>query len=536
MYSLLDYFIILGYFAVVIYIGLRTKRKVHSSEDFFLSGRSLPALTTGIAFVAANMGSFELMGAAANGAKYGMFSTHLAWIGCVPAMIFSGLVMVRFFYGSKARSVPEYLGLRFDEKTRALNAITFAFLTVFTSGLSLYGLAIVFHALFYWSINVCIWVSAVTVLSYVTLGGLRASIYTEVLQFFLIVIGVFPLSIMILFEFGGLSGLLNRLPENMAHTWIPVLHPEGNAYGGGLFSIVVCLGIASFAYWSTDFLVVQRALAAKDMDSAQKTPLIAAFPRMLLPFITILPGLAALVVIPEKLQGNYNMVMPLMLLKYYPVGLLGLGMTALLASFMSGMAGNVTAFNTVWTYDIYQSYIAPNRSDQHYLKVGRVVTVVGILISIGAAYMALGFYNIFDYWALVSTTFLAPPFAIFLLGVFTRSVKGTPAFIGMLTGILAAMVHFLLYRFGYLHYASDLLMDFYGGFYGFCVSLIVTVTLTAFQGIRRSEESLSATDFRGLVYWETPASQIKTQPWYRTPIAVAGAAAVLVIILNILFW
>jgi SSS family solute:Na+ symporter len=222
MYSLLDYFIIVAYFAVVIYIGLRTKRRVHNSEDFFLSGRSLPALTTGIAFVAANMGSFELMGAAANGAKYGMFSTHLAWIGCVPAMIFSGLVMVRFFYGSKARSVPEYLRLRFDEKTRALNAVTFAFLTVFTSGLSLYGLAIVFHALFHWSIDVSIWVSAVTVLFYVTSGGLRASIYTEVLQFFLIVIGVFPLSMMILFEFGGLSGLLNRLPrEYGAHLGLP---------------------------------------------------------------------------------------------------------------------------------------------------------------------------------------------------------------------------------------------------------------------------------------------------------------------------
>ena len=479
----LDYLVILFYFAVVIYIGIRTKRRVHSSEDFFLSSRSMSAFTTGVAFVAANMGSFELMGAAANGAKYGMFSTQLAWIGCVPAMIFSGLVMVRFFYGSKARSVPEYLRLRFDEKTRALNAISFAFLTVFTSGLSLYGLAIVFHALFHWPIDLSIWISAGTVLAYVCLGGLRASIYTEVLQFFLIVLGIFPLSIMILFQLGGLSGLLSRLPENMARTWVPVLHPEGTAYGGGVFSVVACLGVASFAYWCTDFLVVQRALAAKDMDSAQKTPLIAAFPRMLLPFITILPGLAALTVMPEKIQGNFNMVMPLMLLKYYPVGLLGVGMTALLASFMSGMAGNVTAFNTVWTYDIYQSYIAPNRSDLHYLKVGRIVTVVGILISIAAAYTALGFYNIFDYWSLVSTTFLAPPFAIFLLGVFTRSVKGTPAFIGMLTGILASMGHFALYRFGYLHYASELLMDFYGGFYGFCVSLIVTLGC---HGVRSS--------------------------------------------------
>jgi SSS family solute:Na+ symporter len=536
MYSPLDYLIILAYFAVVMYIGLRTKRTVHSSEDFFLSGRSLPALTTGLAFVAANMGSFELMGAAANGAKYGMFSTQLAWIGCVPAMIFSGLVMVRFFYGSKARSVPEYLRLRFDEKTRALNAISFAFLTVFTSGLSLYGLAVVFHALFHWPINLSIWVSAVTVLAYVTLGGLRASIYTEVLQFFLIVVGIFPLSIMILSEFGGFSGVLSRLPDNMAHTWTPVLQPEGTAYGGGLFSVVVCLGVASFAYWSTDFLVVQRALAAKDMDSAQKTPLIATFPRMLLPFITILPGLAAIVVIPEKVQGNYNMVMPLMLLEYYPAGLLGLGMTALLASFMSGMAGNVTAFNTVWTYDIYQSYIAPNRTDDHYLKVGRMVTVVGILISIAAAYTALGFHNIFDYWALVSTTFLAPPFATFLLGVFTRSVRGTPAFIGMLTGIIAAMVHFVLYRLGYLHYPSELLMDFYGGFYGFCASLVVTVALTMFERTRRSAESNTAPELRGLVYWETTASANKEQPWYRTPAALAWAAAVLVTVLNILFW
>ncbi|MFN8009691.1 MAG: sodium/solute symporter [Terriglobia bacterium] len=533
---LLDYIIILLYFGIVIFIGIRTKRTVHSSEDFFLSGRSMSVVTTSVAFVAANMGSFELMGAAANGAKYGMFSTQLAWIGCVPAMIFSGMVMVRFFYGSKARSVPEYLRLRFDEKTRALNAISFAFLTIFTSGLSLYGLAIVFHALFDWPIALSIWVSAGTVLAYVTLGGLRASIYTEVLQFFLIVLGIFPLSIMILIQFGGFSGLLSRLPEKMAHTWIPVIHPEGTPYGGGLFSVIVCLGVASCAYWCTDFLVVQRALAAKDMNTAQKTPLLATFPRMLLPFITILPGLAALLVIPEKIQGHYNMVMPLMLLEYYPAGLLGLGMTALLASFMSGMAGNVTAFNTVWTYDIYQSYIAPNRSDLHYLKVGRIVTVAGILISIAAAYTALGFYNIFDYWSLVSTTFLAPPFAIFLLGVFTRKVNGTSAFIGMLTGILASMAHFALYRFGFLHYASDLLMDFYGGFYGFCVSFVVTTGLAFFQQLRRPDGSPMARDLRGLVYWETPRSQDRTQSWYRTPWAMSVAAAALAIVLNIFFW
>ena len=283
----LDYAVLVVYFAVVLYIGLRTRRSVHTSDDFFLSGRSLPAWITGLAFMAANLGSFELMGLAANGAKYGMFTNQLYWIGSVPAMIFAGLVMVRFFYASKVRSVPEFLRLRFDEKCRALNAISFAFLTIFTSGLSLYGLAIVFHALFGWQLDLCIWISAGTVLFYVMSGGLRASIYTEVLQFFLMVGGILPLSVMALRSVGGLSGLLHRVPENMAHTWLPVLHPEGTPFGSGLTVIFTGLMVASFAYWSTDFLVIQRALAAKDLDAAQKTPLIATFPKMFFPILTV---------------------------------------------------------------------------------------------------------------------------------------------------------------------------------------------------------------------------------------------------------
>jgi SSS family solute:Na+ symporter len=525
-----DYLIIAAYFCTVIYIGLRVRGSVHSGEDFFLSGRSLSALTTGLAFVAANMGSFELMGASATGAKYGMFAAQLSWIGCVPAMIFSGLVMSRFFYGSKARSVPEYLRLRFDEKTRALNAINFAFLTVFTSGLSLYGLAVVFQVLFHWPVDLSIWISAGTVLTYVYLGGLRASIYTEVLQFFLIVVGTLPLSIILLSSLGGFKGLLSRLPENMAHTWTPILHPQGTAYGGGLFSVMVCLVVASCAYWSTDFLVIQRVLAAKDLESAQKTPLIAAFPRMLLPVLTVVPGLAALIVIPEQIKGNYNLAMPLMFLHYYPVGLVGIAMTALLASFMSGMAGNVTAFNTVWTYDLYQTYIAPNRSDAHYLRVGRVATVAGILISIAAAYTARGFPNIFDYWALVSTIFVAAPFATFLLGVFTRRVGGLAAFSGMLAGILATVAHYVLYRFGYLHYGSDLDMDFYGGFYGFCANLVIALTVSAFEPSHSSER------LEGLVYWDTPSPARTSMPFYRKPATLAVGATALVIVLNIIFW
>lgn len=526
----LDYLAILAYFGIVIYIGLRTKRSIHSSDDFFLSGRSLPVAITSVAYVAANMGSFELMGASATGAKYGMFATQLSWIGCVPAMVFSGLVMARFFYGSKVRSVPEYLRLRFDEKTRALNAVNFAFLTLFTSGLSLYGLAIVFHAIFRWPINLSIWISALTVLVYVYLGGLRASIYTEVLQFFLIVVGTFPLSLMALHSLGGISGVLGRLPENMAHTWRPILHPEGTPYGGGLFSVTVCMGIASFAYWSTDFLVVQRTLAAKDLDAAQKTPIIGSFPRMLLPSLTVVPGLAAQLSIPDQIRGNYNMALPLMLLHFYPVGLLGIGVTALLASFMSGMAGNVTAFNTVWTYDFYQTYLAPKRSDHHYVVVGRVVTVVGILVSIAAAYAGRAFPSIFDCWALVSTIFVAAPFATFILGVFTRHIGGTAAFAGMLAGILATAGHFALCHFGYLSYASDLMMDFYGGFYGFSVNLVTTLIVSWFEGPPPNQ------NLDGLVYWFTTHSATKAQPFYRNPTLLAIAALLLAIALNIIFW
>jgi len=523
----LDYLIIVIYFGVVIYIGFRTKRSVHTSQDFFLSGRSLPAWITGLAFMAANLGSFELMGFAANGAKYGMFTNQLYWIGSVPAMIFSGLVMVPIFYNSRVRSVPEFLRARFDEKCRQLNALSFAFLTIFTSGLSLYGLAIVFSALFHWSLTFSIWASAGTVLLYVFLGGLRASIYTEVLQLFLMVVGIFPLSVMALHSVGGLSGLLARVPDNMRHTWVPVLHPEGTPFGAGFFAIFVGLILASFAYWSTDFLVIQRALAAKSLDAAKKTPLIATFPKMLFPFLTVIPGLAALAVIPDKLQENYNMALPLMFLHYYPEGLLGLGMTALLSSFMSGMAGNVTAFNTVWTYDIYQNYIARGREDQHYLMVGRIVTVVGILISIATAYSARRFSNMFDYWALLSAIFVGAPFATFVLGIATRRVQGTAAFLGMLAGILVTIGHYVLYEVGYLHYGSELAMGFYGAAYGFFANVATAMVASLFQSPNQPLSTVRLT-------WQDPDQ--KPQRWYATAGAMAGGAALLMVVLNIVFW
>jgi solute:Na+ symporter, SSS family len=528
---LADYLVLGGYFALVLFIGAFLKDRIKSGEDFFLSGRSLPSWVTGISYMAANLGSLELMGFVANGAKYGMFTNQLYWIGSVPAMIFAGLVMTPFFYRNKVKSVPEYLRLRYDERTRTLNAGGFAVLTVLTSGINLYGLAIVFKVLFKWPINVSIFVAAGTVLLYVTWGGLRATIFNEVIQFFLIVIGLFPLSILALRAVGGPAGLAAHLPQSMLHTWLPVLHPAGTPYGGGLFSVIVPLGfVVSFAYWSTDFLVMQRAFAARDLDAAQKTPLIAAFVKACFPIFTVAPGLAALVLMPDLIKGNYNLTLPLLLVRFYPTGLLGLGITALLASFMSGMAGNVTAFNTVWTYDLYQTYIAPGRNDRHYLNIGRLTTVVGVALSIGTAYFALHFENMFDYWALLSSIFIGTSFATFFLGVFTKWVTSDGAFLGMLAGFATAIIHYVLYERGSIHYGSIMEMDFYDGTWGFAVNALVAM-LASWAGTRKRDQ-----DLQGLVFWLREKSKPSATGWYRQPVTLAVAVAVLTITLNLIFW
>jgi SSS family solute:Na+ symporter len=482
--TLADYAVIGVYFLAVLALGVMARRTVRSSDDFFLSGRTLPLWITGLAFMSANLGSFELMGFAATAAKYGTFTAQLCWLGSVPAMVFSGLVMVRLFYASGVRSVPEFLFQQFGEKCRAFNAITFAVLTILTSGLSLYGLALVLQAIWGWPLNWSIWISACTVLLYVASGGLRASIYTEVLQFFMMVAGILPLSVMLLSRLGGLSGLLGQLPDHLRYVWKPVLEPSSSAYGEGPASIFIALMIASCAYWSTDFLVVQRAMAAKDIDTAAKTPILAAFPKMLFPVLTVVPGLAALVLIPEQLKTNYNMALPLMFSQFYPPGLLGLGVVALLSSFMAGMAGNVTAFNTVWTYDIYKNYVAPSRPDEHYLRVGRLVTAAGILISVATAYSARSFPSLFDYWALLSGIFVGAPFGTFLLGAFTRGIPDTAAFAGMAVGVVTSIAHYYGYRWGLIHYGSGLAMDFWGAAFGVFANIGVAAALTRSRGGR----------------------------------------------------
>ncbi|HUS06456.1 MAG TPA: sodium:solute symporter family protein, partial [Bryobacteraceae bacterium] len=443
-----DYIILTLYFGFVLGIGWVIKRRVSTSEDFLTSGRSVPVWITSLAFIAANLGAQEVIGMCASGAKYGIMTAHFYWIGAIPAMLFVGVFMMPFYYGSRARSVPEYLKLRFDEKTRGLNAITFAIMTIFSSGISMYALGLLFQLVLGWSFTASVLLSAVIVLIYTFLGGLTSAIYNEVLQFFLIVLGFSPLAILAVAKAGGWQGLAANVPPVMTHSWRYMAHASDNPMGVDTFGMIAGLAfVLSFGYWCTDFLVIQRAMAARSMSDARRTPVIAAFPKMFMPFIVIVPGLAALALtrmnigyaLPAKGAGyDYDQALTTLMAQFYPSGMLGVGLTALMASFMSGMAGNVTAFNTVFTYDIYQSYIRRGAPDSHYLFVGRLTTIVGIALSVATAYLASHYNNIMDLLQLVFGFVNAPLFATFLLGMFWKRATAHGAFFGLLSGTGAA--------------------------------------------------------------------------------------------------
>src|SRR5579872_2494086 len=537
-----DYVILALYFAFVLGIGWFIRRRVSTSEDFLTSGRSVPVWITSLAFLAANLGAQEVIGMCASGAKYGIMTAHFYWIGAVPAMLFVGVFMMPFYYGSRARSVPEYLKLRFDEKTRALNAITFAVMTVFSSGISMYALGLLFQLVLGWSFTASVLLSAAIVLVYTFLGGLTSAIYNEVLQFFLIVLGFAPLAILATTKAGGWSGVAARIPEVMTHSWKHVGNPSQNPMGVEAFSLIAGLGfVLSFGYWCTDFLVVQRAMAADSMSAARRTPLVAAFPKMFMPFVVILPGIAAVALskmaVGYELPQNYNLVLTTLMAQFYPSGMLGVGLTALMASFMSGMAGNVSAFNTVWTYDIYQSYIHPRAADQHYLLVGRITTVVGVLLSVLTAYLATSFNNIMDMLQLVFSFVNAPLFATFLLGMFWKRATGHGAFTGLLAGTTgAALTHGLTVAEGKggwianLHqFPSTMAQNFWLAIVAWTMCFVVTIVVSL--ATRPKAES----ELHNLVYGVTDIPHEEVA-WWRRPAPLAIIVAVLLIGLNIIFW
>ncbi|MCI0662426.1 MAG: sodium:solute symporter family protein [Acidobacteria bacterium] len=596
----IDYTIIVIYFAFVLGIGYLLKNYMKTSTDFFLSGRSLPAWIAGLAFLSANLGAQEVIGMAASGAKYGIATSHFYWVGAIPAMIFVGIFMMPFYYGSRARSVPEYLKLRFDEKTRGLNAISFAAMTVFSSGVSMYAMGKLLQLLLGWDFNFSIIISALIVLAYTFLGGLTSAIYNEVLQFFLIVIGFIPLVTLGLMDVGGWEGLQARLATEavargyeagaLSDSWKHMGDPSSNPMGVEWFGLVMGLGfVLSFGYWCTDFLVVQRAMAADSMSSARRTPLIAAFPKMMFPFLVILPGMLAISIgsagsnantetavvmrqadstslntprqgiIPAKIdektgqpvvgsdgkvQYDYDLAIPKMLERYFPSGLLGLGLVALLASFMSGMAGNTTAFNTVWTYDIYQSYINRNASDQHYLWMGRMATIFGLAISVAAAYIASQFNNIMDVLQLVFAFVNAPLFATFMLGMFWKRATGHGAFFGLLSGILAATAHHGLtlpigsavgVKGGFLgsvlqFYPSEMAQNFWTAIFSWTTCFVVTILISLATRPRGEEE------LKGLVYSLTPRATDEGLKWYQKPSSLAIVVIILLVALNLIFW
>jgi solute:Na+ symporter, SSS family len=574
-----DYAVMALYFAAVLGVGWILRRVMRTSTDFFLSGRSLPAWITGIAFISANLGAQEVIGMGASGAKYGIATSHFYWVGAIPAMVFVGLFMMPFYYGSRARSVPEYLRLRFDEKTRTLNAVSFAFMTIFSSGVSMYAMGKLFNLLLGWSFDVSIMVSAVIVLSYVLLGGLTSAIYNEVLQFFLIVFGFVPLVWLGLSSIGGWEGLTARLaeissargfaPDAYTSAWSNLGSASQNPVGVEWFGLLMGLGfVLSFGYWCTDFLVVQRAMAADSMTAARRTPLIAALPKMLFPFLVILPGMIALAftgtsagggqgLVPAKLTAagaplldaaghvvlDYDLATPMMLVHLFPSGMLGLGLTALLASFMSGMAGNVTAFNTVWTYDIYQSHIRRGASDAHYLTMGRIATVGGILLSVAAAYLASAFNNIMDLLQLVFAFVNAPLFATFALGMFWRRTTGHGAFTGLLSGTVAAAIHHGLTLpagaspgvkggfLGLVHtYPSELAQTFWTAIIAWTTCFIVTIVVSMATRPRPADE------LRGLVYSLTPRPADEGLTWIERPWVLGVVVLGLTVALNFVFY
>ena len=577
----IDYVVMLAYFAVVLGVGLWVRRAVHTSDDFFMSGRSLPAWVSGLAFLSANLGAQEVIGMGASGAKYGIATSHFYWVGAIPAMVFVGIFMMPFYYGSRARSVPEYLRLRFDEKTRGFNAVSFAAMTVFSSGVSLYAMGKLLNLLLGWSFIASVLVAAAIVLAYTLAGGLTSAVYNEVLQFFLIVMGFAPLAWLGLREVGGWSGLEERLGQvavangyeagAWTHSWAYMGDAAANPVGVEWFGLVMGLGfVLSFGYWCTDFLVVQRAMAAESMASARRTPLIAAFPKMLFPAMVIVPGMIALVVAPggsattgvglvppkvDPVSGaamidaagrmvlDYDLATPMMLAHFFPAGLLGLGLTALMASFMSGMAGNVTAFNTVWTYDIYQTWIRPGATDRHYLHIGRLTTVFGVAASVGAAFVAASFNNIMDFLQLIFAFVNAPLFATFALGMFWRRTTGHGAFAGLVAGTLGAAVHHGLslargampgvkggYLGAVLTFPSELAQTFWTAIVAWVTCFVVTIAVSLATRPRPEAE------LHGLVHGLTPRPGDRGAHWYERPAWLAVLVLGFTLALNVVFF
>jgi solute:Na+ symporter, SSS family len=548
-----DLAIIAFYFALVLGIGFYLKRFAKTGEDFFLAGREMTAWVAGLAFVSANLGSLELLGWAGSAYQYGILAAHWYWIGAIPAMVFLGLVMMPFYYISKTHSVPGYLQLRYGSAASALSAVTFAIMTILMSGVNMYAMAVVMKVVLGWNITFSIVVSSVTVGIYVAAGGLFSAIFNEVLQFFLIWFGALLIPVLGLIETGGWRGMVARIQQNFpgqdyTHMWGPMHSFSSNPMGIHWTAIVFGLAaVQSMGYWTTDFLVVQRVLSAKDIRSAKMAPIIGSFFKMAVPLIVILPGLLGLAVLPMHLvpasqaqpgQFTYNEVLPLMLARYCGPGLLGLGITALVAGFMAGMAGNVSAFATVWTYDIYRPFLRKSAPDQHYVSMGRWCTMIGLFVSIGTAYVAMSFASIMDYVQALFGFFIAPLFGTVLLGMLWKRVSGVAGFLGLLAGTVSSVTMFMLMKldtkwvsvFALSPEAKGLAQDMYQALWSCVTCVVVTVLVTLVTKPRPDEE------LRGLVYSLTDVAREEHASFLHRPLFWGMAALAILVVLQVIFW
>jgi SSS family solute:Na+ symporter len=546
----IDWIIIAVYFAFVLGIGLYLKRYTTSGDDFFLAGRKNSSWVAGLAFLSANLGALELLGMTGNTFKYGMYVAHFYWIGAVPAMLFLAIYMMPFYYSSKIKSIPGYLKLRFDEKTRVLNGFAFAVMTLLVSGINLYAMALVMRTFLGWDWNVSMWASAATVAIYVTLSGLMSAIFTEIIQFFLIWFGLFLVSIFGIIEIGSLNEIFSRVPESFSALWSTSIDPAENGMLITWAGIALGLGfVLSFGYWTTDFLVVQRAFSARDLRAARMTPIIASFFKMAMPFIVIIGGLIALglskdpqanyALLQEEGRINYDSALPLLIARYYPSGLIGLGVTALLAGFMAGQAGNISAFNTVWTYDIYKSVLNKNASDEHLLWMGRVATIVGILFSVVTAYWAKSFPSIMDYMQAIFSWVNAPLFATMLLGMFVRWITPAGAFWGLLAGMGSSVLLFFAVKFEWISMnlitlstaSSDMAANFWRAWWAWLICFAATIMISLHT--QRKPDS----DLKDLVIDLTDKlAEERILSYLKRPEFYAIVSLIIFILLNIYFW
>lgn len=566
-FELIDGAILGLYFVFILGLGWWLRRRMKTSNDYFISGRSIPPWITSMSFIAAS-GAMEIIGMGASGAKYGIMTCHFYWVGAIPAMVFLGVLLMPFYYGSRARSLPEYLKLRYDEKTRVLNAVSFLILTLFTSGISMYVLAELFGVILGWNFNYSLLISAVIILSYVFLGGLTAAIYNDVLQFVLGIITFAPLLWLGLRDVGWWQGLKERLAEvaiqngfpagAWSESWSFTTTYTANPMGVNWLGIVMGLGfVLSFGYWCADFTVVQRAMASNSMAGAQRTPIVGAVLKMMSPFLIVFPGMIAIALtyqhlgqgslIPLKPNGefNYDLAIPMMLNHYLPVGMMGIGITTIAASFISGVAGNLAAFNTVLTCDIYQNHICPGRTDIHYLWAGRFAAVLGIGLSVIAAYLASSFNNIMDLLQLVYGFVNAPVLATFILGAFWRRTTGSAAFYGLLLGMLAAILHdgltqplgaTTMVKGGWLgtvlhQYPSEMAQNFSMAILAWSTCFISTIMLSLVTKQNKADDEL-----RGLVYSLTPRTMAGPMAWYKRPVTLGLIVLAMVFAVNFIFW